>query len=429
MNYTIVGNSSAAIGAVEAIRAIDPDGQIVLISSETEHTYSRPLISYRLAGKVDDDRMAYRPDDFYHTQKVQTMLGETVVGVDTEKKTLQLASERTLSYDKLLLATGGTPIVPPIKGLEKAMAGVFTFTSYGDVREIEAYLDKRGNVRDAIVLGGGMIGLKTAEALLARGMKVTIVELADRLLSASFDKTASQMMVEALERKGAAVTLQTTIADVFGGSSGIKGVHLSSGSEIYCQMLVLAIGVRPNVGYLKGSPVEVNRGIVVDERMQTNVADVYAAGDVAEAYDLLLEAKRPIPILPLAYRQGMIAGRNMAGHDETYRGGLAMNAIEVCGLPTVSLGESGREEDQEYEVMTFLDARAGVYKKVVIRGGRVVGLILVGEVDRAGIYTGLIERKVDVSSVKHMLLSDAFGLLSLDPQYRKHMVSGPGIEV
>ena len=428
MNYTIVGNSSAAIAAVEAIRSLDADGQIVLISGETEHTYSRPLISYRLAGKVDDARMAYRPADFYHAQKVETLLGETVVSVNPRQKKITLASGRTLSFDKLLLSTGGSPIVPPIKGID-GMAGVFTFTSYGDVREIESYINRRGNVREAIVLGGGMIGLKTAEALLARGLKVTIVELADRLLSASFDRTASDMMVGALEARGAAVALQSTVADVFGAAGGIKGVHLSSGAELYCQMLVAAIGVRPNVGFLSDSGIEINRGIVVDERMQTSAADIYAAGDVAEAYDLLLDSKRPIPILPLAYRQGMIAGRNMAGHDETYRGGLAMNAIEVCGLPTISLGDSARGEDAGHEVMTFHDARAGVYRKVVVSGGRIVGLILVGEIDRAGIYAGLIERKVDVSAVKHLLLSDAFGLLSLDPQYRKHMVNGPGIEV
>lgn len=428
MNYTIIGNSSAAIGAVEAIRAVDDQGQIVIVSGEPEHTYSRPLISYRLAGKIGDDRMAYRPPDFYRAQKVETLLGETVTAVDPATKTVRLASGRQLTYGKLLLASGGKPILPPISGSE-GMAGIFTFTSYGDVRKIEAYIDRRGGVNEAVVLGGGMIGLKTAEALMARGLRVTIVELADRLLSASFDATASGMLVAALENAGAAVSLRTTVKEVFGGSGGIKGVRLSAGAEIYCRLLIAAIGVRPETGYLAGSGIEVDRGVLVDEHMKTNIDDLYAAGDVAEGYDLLMGERRPIPILPLAYRQGMIAGFNMAGRSELYRGGIAMNAIEVGGLPTVSLGDSARGEDETHEVMSFHDARAGVYKKIVLSGGRVVGLILIGEIERAGIYAGLIERRVDVSSVKHLLLSDAFGLLSLDPQYRKHMVSGPGIEV
>jgi NAD(P)H-nitrite reductase large subunit len=428
VNYLIVGNSAAAIGAVEAIRPVDPEGTITLVAAESEHTYSRPLISYLLAGKVDEAGMGYRPADFYESHRVETILGDEVVKVDPETKTATTASGRELPYDKLLLATGGKPFVPPIPGAE-GVDGIFTFTEYEDARRVESLLQKE-TVRQAVVLGGGMIGLKVAEALIARGLKVTIVELADRLLANTFDKTASVMLEEALKGKGAAVCLETTIEKVDSNQGRLRGVMLASGHEIYCRALVVAIGVRPNMAYLEGTGVETNRGIVVDNTLRTSHPDIYAAGDVAEAYDLLLGQKRPIPILPLAYRQGMIAGRNMAGLQDSYVGGMAMNSIEICDLPTISVGITAVSDGEDgYEVLTSKNDEKNTYKKVVLKGNRMVGAILVGDIDRAGIYTGLIERGEDVAGIKKHLLSDQFGLMSLDPEYRKHMVSGPGIEV
>jgi NAD(P)H-nitrite reductase large subunit len=237
------------------------------------------------------------------------------------------------------------------------------------------------------------------------------------------------MLVEAIEQKGAAVCLGTTIEKVLVSQGVVRGVRLKSGLDIYCRILVIAIGVVPSLSYLEGSGIATGRGIVVDEKLRTSVEDVYAAGDVAEAYDLLLGRKRPIPILPLAYRQGMIAGRNMAGAADDYEGGMAMNAIEVCGLPTISVGLTTVTEADGYEVLFEQDSVAGAYRKVVLKDNRLVGVILVGNIDRAGVYTGLMERREDVGGVKHLLLSNEFGLMSLDPKYRKHMVSGPGIEV
>lgn len=429
MNYLIVGNSAAAVGAIEGLRSADPDGRITLLSGETDHTYSRPLISYLLAGKVDQQRMSYRPGDFYEKHAVDAQLGQDVISVDTAARTVTTADGKQFEYDRLLLATGGRPFVPPIEGLD--CDGVFTFTRWQDVRLIEQHLDAH-TVREAVVLGGGMIGLKAAEALLDRGLKVTIVELADRLLSTTLDAAASGILVEALQKRGAAVCLETTIDKVLSSAGAIKGVCLAGNLEIYCQMLVVAIGVVPNVGFLEGSGVETNRGIVVDERMRSSVEDVYAAGDVVEAHDLLLGQKRTIPILPLAYRQGYVAGRNMAGAEETYHGGMAMNSIEICDVATIAVGRTtlcDDCEDDRCEVLTESDLQNGIYKKVVLQKDRIVGVILVGDIDKAGIYAGLIERKTDVGTIKHLLLSSEFGLLSLDPEYRKHMVSGPGIEV
>ncbi|NLX59448.1 MAG: NAD(P)/FAD-dependent oxidoreductase [Phycisphaerae bacterium] len=429
MNYLIVGNSAAAVGAIEAIRAADHDGRITLLAAEPDHTYSRPLISYLLAGKVAGERMSYRPADFYEAHGVEAHLGEEVARVDPAARAVTTAAGHRFEYDRLLLATGGKPFVPPIAGLDTG--GVFTFTQWDDVRRIESHLAEHA-VRDAVVLGGGMIGLKAAEALMARGLKVTIVELADRLLSTTLDAEAGAILVEALRCRDAAVCLQTTVDRVLSRGGMIQGVHLTNDFEIYCQMLVVAIGVVPNVAFLAGSGIATRRGIVVDERMRTSAEDVYAAGDVVEADDVLLGEKRPIPILPLAYRQGFVAGRNMAGLDECYHGGMAMNSIEICDVPTISIGRTtvcDNCSDEGCEVLVRRDAKQGIYKKVVLREGRMVGVILVGEIDNAGIFAGLIERQLNVEALKPLLLSSEFGLLSLDSEYRKHMVSGPGIEV
>jgi len=427
VNYLLVGNSAAAIAAVEAIRQADPEGRIALVAAEREHTYSRPLVSYRLARKVGDDLMSYRPADFYDRHRVEAHLGEEVVAVDPAARTVATRSGRTFAYDRLLLATGGRAIVPDIPGLAGAR-GVFTLTSYDDARRIDAYLTEHG-VKQAVVLGGGMIGLKAAEALMARGVKVTVVELADRLLSATFDREASRMLEAALRRRGAAVCLGTTIERVLTSQGAVRGVRLTTALEVYAKVIVAAVGVAPEVGYLASSGIETARGVLVDDHLRTSAFGVYAAGDVAEAADMLLGGRRPIPILPLAYRQGRIAGRNMAGGDETYRGGIAMNSIEVCDLATISVGITAVEEADGYEILAERDAEAGIYRKVVLKDNRLVGVILIGDIDRAGLYTGLIQQRIDVAGIKHLLLSSEFGLLSLDPEYRKHMVSGPGIEV
>ena len=426
MNYLVIGNSAAAVGAVEGIRSVDAEGKITLLAAEPDHTYSRPLISYLLAGKVGPERLDYRPADFYEKFKVEANLGQEVVAVDTAAHTVATKAGEKFSYDRLLIATGGRPFVPEIAGLAGAR-GAFTFTALDDARRIDQYL-KESAVKEAVVLGGGMIGLKAAEALLARGLQVTVVELADRLLSTSFDRAASELLEAALERRHAAVCLGGTVEKVIANNGAVSAVSLTGGRELACQLLVVAIGVVPNVEFLKSSGLKLGRGLVVDDHLRTSAPDVYAAGDVVEGWDFLAETKRPLPILPLACRQGRIAGCNMAGRDESYLGGMPMNAIEICDLPTISVGLANAS-GEPYEVLAVRNPERRTYRKVVLRENKIVGLILIGDIDRAGIFTGLIENKVDVGPIKHLLLAEEFGLLSLDSEYRKHMVSGPGIEV
>jgi NAD(P)H-nitrite reductase large subunit len=428
MRYVLIGNSAAAVGAVEAIRQSDPLNSITIIADEPHHTYSRPLISYLLGQVVDESRMLYRPDDFYERYNVETMLGVEVSNVSTQDKTVSLSGGGTISYDKLLIATGGKPFVPPLPGAD--LEGVFTFTTWQDAREIDRYI-RDHRVESALIVGGGLIGLKTTEALIERHLSITLVELADRILSATFDRTASKLSERILQRAKVDVRTGTTVEEIIGRGARVDYAVLRDGERINCDLVIFAIGVRPNTGLIsKDAGIEVNRGICVDEHMQTTTPDVYAAGDCVEAYDMLIDACRPIAIWPNAYKQGYIAGSNMAGVPKTYDGSFPMNSIEVCGVPTISVGitDPPRDEDS-YEIIDKYDRDAQIYKKLVLYHNHLVGAIFVGDIDRAGIYTGLIRDRVDVRPFKEHLLSGNFGLISLPIGYRKHLVVGDGIEV
>lgn len=425
MRYAIIGCSTAGNAAVEAIRSVDNTGSITVISDEKHNPYSRPLITYWLAGKVDDKRMHYKGKDFFKKHKVKALLGKKAVSVDANKREVKLEDGVRIPYDRLLIATGGSPIKPPIKGSE--LSGVFSFTRWDDAISVKDFI-KKNNASDVVVVGGGLIGLKTTEALVDLGLNVTVLELADRVLSATFDVRASDVLMDYLRDKGVSILTGNTVEEIQGSGGRVSGVVLRDGRTLSCGMVVLAIGVKPNVALVDGAGVEVGRGIVVDERMESSVADVYAAGDVVEARDNSIDSSRTIAIWPLAVRQGRIAGLNMAGADAKYPGGFPMNSVEIHGLPTISVGVTD-PQDKGYSVIKEYKPEEHVYKKIVLKDGVIRGVIFVGKVDRAGLFTGLIESGMDVSKIKEHLLNEDFGLITLPRDFRKHVVSGPGVEV
>jgi NAD(P)H-nitrite reductase large subunit len=442
MRYVIIGNSAAAVGAIEAVRQHDAENPITVISDETHHVYSRPLVCHLLGELVDEDQMVYRPLDFYEQHRVEPMLGVRATGIDTQAKTVSLAGGGTVAYDRLLLAVGGKPFVPPVEGMD--LDGVFTFTKWEDAQKIDRYI-KNNDVQAALIVGGGLIGMKAIKALMARSLRLTVVELADRILSTSFDHTASNLAESILRRAGVEVITGTTVKGIVGkdngsGRSRVDHAILQDGEKIDCDLIIFGIGVRPNLDLILPEPerqtgIKVNRGIIVDAHMRTTVPDVYAAGDCVETYDMILEVERPIAIWPHATRQGHVAGCNMAGVEKTYEGGFPMNSEDIAGVPTIAVGltdpegQGPSEHKDEYEILERYDRSTLTYKRLVLHRNRLVGAICVGDIDRAGIYTGLIRDQVDVTPFKEHLLSGNFGLISLPKEYRKHMVVGEGIIV
>lgn len=422
MNYVIIGNSVAAIGAIRGIRTIDREGTITVVSRESHTAYGRPLISYLLGGLVTEKRMQYLPEDFYEKERINLLLNSEVVGVDSAKKRVKLAGGDTLAYDRLLVATGGDPFVPPIEG----MAGkekVFTFTTWDDAARLKGIAHDIGRV---VVIGGGLIGLKAVEGLHLIGKQVTIVELADRILSAAFDRQAGRIVARKMKAEGIELLTEETVVRIEGDGAEISGVTLKSGEFVPCDTVIVAIGVRPACGFLKGSGVEVNRGALVNDQMESSVKGIYAAGDVAEARDFFTGLKNPMPLWPDAYIQGDIAGVNMAGGLKGYLGGVAMNSIEIFKMPTISIGITNPPEQNDYETLTYLDQENFQYRKVVLQGSLLVGAVLVGNVDRAGIFAGLIRERIDVTPFRENLLAPDFGFIHLTKEIRSALFAPQG---
>ncbi|MEI6502745.1 MAG: FAD-dependent oxidoreductase, partial [Armatimonadota bacterium] len=258
-------------------------------------------------------------------------------------------------------------------------------------------------------------------------LDTTVVELADRVLALALDDTGSTMAKRAMEQHGIRVITGSGVTSIGGSDGKVQSVTLDSGSRLPCQIVIMAVGVRPNTKLAEQAGLSVNRGILVDDKMRTNDNDIYAAGDVAEAFDPLLGECRPIAIWPAAFMQGEVAALNMAGQNETYDGSIPMNSIQVCGLPTISVGLISPPEDAE--VLEYRSPDGCSYRRMFIVGDRIVGAVFVGDIERAGIITGLVRQGIDVSSFKEKLIKRDLGLLSLPKHYRKHIVNGPGIEV
>jgi len=416
--YLIIGNSAGGVGAMEAIREVDKDGPMAVVSDEKHHVYSRPLISYYLAGEIPLDKIFYRPPYFYETKGIDAVLGRKAIKIDFDKRSVLLDDGYELGFDKLLLATGGDPFIPQIAGLGKYKA--FTFTTLDDSERIRSKLAHE-SVKRAVVLGGGLIGLKAAEALAQRGVHVKVVELADRVLSLVLDEQASRMIQSVMEKEGMEVLTGHTIAEVVGEDSKVNGVILDNGERIGCDLVIIAIGVRPRVELVKDTPIQVGRGIIVDKYMRTSAPDIYACGDCAEVYDFIADDFRLTPLWPTAHVGGRVAGSNMAGVEKEYIWGTGMNAVDFFGFPVISAGLINPPKDEELEAPTKLDLDRKIYKRFLIRDGRIVGMILVNEVDRAGVILGLMRDRVDVTSFKNNLLREDFGTIYLPRELRREM--------
>ncbi len=413
MKYVIIGNSAAAVGCIEGIRKNDAKGSITVISDETHHVYSRPLISYYLAGKVTPENMVYRKKDFYEKNNVETIFGIKATAIDPKKKTVTLEDGKSVEYDKLLVATGSSPFVPPVDGL-KDQSNVFTFLKYDSALGIDKLISPDAKV---VIVGAGLIGLKAAEGLAPVAGSVDVVELAPRVLPMILDEDAALPVQKRMEENGVTFHLGI-VADKVVGSGKVEKVILKDGTQLECDVLVMAVGVRPNVAEAKGAGVEVNRGILIDDKMRTNVADIYAAGDVTEAVDLNTGERKIMALWPNAYAQGKAAGYDMSGAENDFAGVFPMNAVGFFGLPIITAGIQDGEGTQ------LLSKNEGIMmRRFIVKDDKLVGMILVGDVDRAGIYTYLLSEKIPLSSLTKKLTDDNFGLMAFEYEKMKERLS------
>jgi len=420
IRYLIIGNSAGGIGAAEAIRAVDRTGTLAIVSDEPYPVYSRPLISERLSEGLPLERMLYRPPGFYEQNKVKAVFGDKVRRVNFNEHHIELASGRTIAWRRLLLATGGLPILPDIEG--KDLEGVFTFTTLADAEAIDNFLSRRRGQIGAVVIGGGLIGVSAAGALVKRGVGVSIVEMKGFILNTILDEEAAGFEARAMLKAGVDIITGHTVAGINSSRlGGVSSVSLDDGRLIACDMVIIAIGVRPRLELVAGSGVINNRGIIVDRHMETSIPGVYACGDVSEAYDFVLGENRLTPVWPNAYIGGRVAGLNMAGGKAEYEGGTAMNALRYFGVNIVSAGVVGPPDDS-YEVVIKRDE--GIYKKVLVKGGMVAGLVFVGDIGKAGIIYNLAKDRVNVDAFKEALVAEDFGLASLPEATWRERLAG-----
>lgn len=409
MKYVIIGNSAAAIGTVQGIRQVDKIGQIVIISDEEYHTYSRPLISYWLKGDVTEENMRYRDEDFYEKNDVDTLFGTKVIKINPSAKTVTIENGNEISYDKLMVATGSKPFIPPMEGLEK-VAKKFTFMTFDSAKAVKEAVTEGAKV---LIVGAGLIGLKAAEALEHYGADMTVIDLADRILPSILDEDASAIMQKHIESKGVKFILGTSVKE-FSENSAL----LNNGNTVEFDMVILAVGVRPNTELIAEAGGTVNRGIVTDQKQAVNgLKDVYAAGDCTESLDITTGQQKILALLPNAFMQGEIAGQNMAGKEMYYLNAIPMNAIGFFGLHIITAGS------YDGDAFTETDS-AENYKKLVTKDNELKGFILMGDVKRAGIYTYMIKWHMPIDECDFETLKTKPQLMAFSREYRNEKLAG-----
>jgi NAD(P)H-nitrite reductase large subunit len=409
-DYLIIGNSAGGIGAAEGIREIASSGTIAMVSEEPYPAYSRPLISKLLTGERTVDSMLFRSPDFYQRNNIDFMPGIKVARLNPEKHSVTLNDKTELVYGKLLLATGGEPVRPQLSG--DARKGTFFFQSIDDAHAVGEYIES--GMR-AVVIGGGLMGLSLSEALAKKGLKVTIVELKDRLLSTILDETGSNIVREVINSKGINILTNHTVIGLK-GKSAVKYALIGNGDKLPCDLLACAIGVRPRINLAKTAGIAINHGIKVDTYMTTSQPDIYACGDAAEAYDFIKEEYRVIPIWPNAYIGGRTAGLNMAGQKTEYPFSTVMNSMNYFGMDLATAGIIESPPGSNIEVLSY--HRGQVYKKLLLKDGYIVGLIFINDIEKSGMLFGLMRERINVTSFRDSLLDENFGLAYLPDELR-----------
>ena len=415
--YVIIGGSAAGMGAIEAIREADQVGAITLVSEELCPYYSRPMISELVSGKANFDKMKCREDTFWQSHNVNALTGRKALHVNMSQKLVKLDKGESVTFEKLLIATGGKPFVPTIEGANRD--DVLTFTTLSDAELLDSKLK---TAKSAVVIGAGLIGVSVTEALVDRGLKVTMVELKDYILNLILDEYSSEMIQNVIAQAGVTIVTGQTVKKILGkpeNSQLVGGVILTNGDRINCDLVIVAIGVIPRKDLVVNTMMKTNRGILVDKTMSTNISGVYASGDVAEAYDFLIKENRLLPLWPLAHLEGKIAGYNMAGKRTIYEGGTAMSSLKYFDMPIISFGITNPKEKEQYEILVECDQEKKIYKKILLKNNVIVGLTFVNDIKKTGVFFHLLKNAVNVKKFKSNLLSENFGLATLPSSLRK----------
>jgi phenylglyoxylate dehydrogenase epsilon subunit len=397
--YIVVGSSHAALEAATAIRLVDPDGGLTLLSRDQRLPYSPTILPYVVSGRSQPDDVTLRGAAYFRDNKIAFVPGASVAAVDPAQASLRLASGETWHYERLLIATGAAPVLPPVAGLEDVPFHVLR--SMDDAVKLRAAI---GAAKSAIVLGAGLIGMHAAENMRKSKIAVTVIEMEAHALQAYFEPEASTIIERVFAANGIRMLMRQTLRSVAETGDGCIAT-LADGTTIAADLLLVCAGVKPNIGFLDGSGIETGSGILVDDLMRTNAPNVWAAGDVAQARGFW-GGKVVNGILPNAVEQGRIAGLGMAGDPgvTAFAGAVPLNTYGFFGQQAVSVGRAGEGAGAGLEIEQSVGDRA--YRRIVFEDGHLIGIATINDFVDAGIMAQLIRRRTDLSAVKSQFIAD-----------------------
>ncbi len=387
MKFVIIGSGVAGMtAALDLSRREDADPEIHLYTEEPYSYYYRPQVTNYLAGIVSLEKVVRRPVEWYAERGIQMHLEAPVAEIRPDDKVIVLEGGRTVSYNKLLVATGSHPFIPPLEGAEKE--GVFTLRTLADAASIKKYAEQ---CKRAVVIGGGLLGLESARGLQGMGLEVAIVELFPWLMPAQLDEMGGEILKRFAGEQGYEVRTGSSGKSIL-GEGEVEGMLLSDGETLEAQMVVIAAGVRPNTQLAEDAGLEVNRGIIVNERMETSAPDIYAAGDNASFRQVCWA------IAPVAQAQARVAAANMVGEEATYDPVTPSTSLKVVDIDVSSAGKSTVQDNEEgFTEVRFADSDAFIYRKAVLRGGKLVGAIVMGDKATAKSLIDKVEERATMS--------------------------------
>lgn len=395
MRVIIIGNGLAGTIAAKTLREQDRTVEIDVFADEKYHYYPRPNLIEFLAGNLPLERIFAFPEEWYSEQNVNVHLEKPGIQIFPDSKEIEVAGGKREKYDFLVLANGSLAFVPPIKGAEKQ--GVFTLRTLDDAFEILDYLKDR---RRVTVIGGGLLGLETARAVKSRDVEVEVVEFFGHLLPRQLDPQGGSLLKGQIEKMGINVHLGLACEEVLGQDS-VTGLRFKGGREIQTDVALVAAGVRPNLRIAQEAGLETDRGLVVDDYLQSSHPDIWAAGDITQ------HAGRVYGIIPASFNQARVAALNVLGQRQKYEGTIPSNTLKVVGIDLTSVGMVN-PEDESFEELRVENADKGTYKKIVVKNGEVCGLICIGTKKGVSEISRLISRKANVEKWKDSLLEDDF---------------------
>ena len=398
MNIVIIGNSAAGLSALETIRKYDTQSKVTILSKEGGVAYSRVLLPYFLRGKLSHDKLFIRDKKYYKDNQAE-YIEQAVVGIDTKNKTVTIEDGSSINYDKLLIATGSSAVSPPVPGIDQE--GIYHMWTKEDAEQLEPYYKKGNRV---LVIGSGFVSLQAAWAAVVKELEVTVVELANRIMPSVLDEHGADVLTENIRKQGVDLRLGTLTQKIEKQADGTFKVYLKDQEAIEVDFIIVGAGVRPNIQFLAESDIAIDRGILVDAYMQTNIEDVYSAGDVAQGLTTFGEKHVIHALWPTAIEMGKVAGLNMIGKDYAYEGSLNMNVTQMYDKTVASIGKF--TEQQVETVHIFEDDGKRGYLKVCYEGDYVVGACLVGSTETVGLLgklRPLIRNKVKVDVVPEKL--------------------------